>query len=92
MDFKKLSGDLLNRKLGIRLESFKEVKDQESDLRFASGEGGEFIVQCKHYLKSGFANLKSKIINEELAKITKLNPTRYILVTSVALSPKEKVN
>lgn len=90
IDFENLTCDLLNKRLGISLESFKEGKDQGIDLRFAVGKSGKLIIQCKHYLKSGFSNLKSKLLNAEVPKIVKLNPSRYILVTTVPLSPKEK--
>lgn len=44
-------------------------------------------MQCKRY--SNFGNLKSQLKNKELAKITKLKPARYILTTSVSLSPQQ---
>ncbi len=47
----------------------------------------ELIVQCKRY--SSFASLKSELKTKELAKIKKLNPARYILTTSVSLSPQQ---
>ena len=47
----------------------------------------ELIVQCKRY--SSFSNLKSELKNKELPKIIKLKPDRYILTTSVSLSPPQ---
>jgi hypothetical protein len=47
----------------------------------------KFIVQCKRYSK--FASLKSELKNKELAKIIELKPDRYILTTSVSLSPQQ---
>ncbi len=104
LDFELLSKDLLEAELGLRLESFSEGRDKGVDLRYAPVHGSgrtvfnlallgtpqkppELIVQCKRY--SSFSNLKSELKNKELAKITKLNPARYILTTSVSLSPQQ---
>jgi len=102
LDFELLSKDLLEIELGIQLENFGEGRDRGIDLRYAPvlgygrnmvdfalprnlQEPPELIVQCKRY--SSFANLKSELKNKELAKIIKLKPARYILTTSVSLSP-----
>jgi hypothetical protein len=47
------------------------------------------IVQCKHYESSGFSKLKSKVI-EEKAKVDLLKPGRYIIATTVGLTPSRK--
>jgi hypothetical protein len=104
LDFEILSKDLLEAELGIQLENFREGRDKGIDLRYAPIHGSgrtifnvglmglnekppELIVQCKRY--STFASLKSELKNNERAKITKLNPARYILTTSVSLSPQQ---
>lgn len=104
LDFELLSKDLLEAELGIRLENFSEGRDKGIDLRYAPLRGAghavfnlaslgiqrkppELIVQCKRY--SEFSDLKSTIKNKELAKIQKLQPARYILTTSVSLSPQQ---
>ena len=104
IDFELLCKDLLEADLGIQLENFSEGRDKGIDLRYApiSGEGKhvfnlatfgtsskppELIVQCKRY--SSFANLKSELKKHELAKIKRLNPARYILTTSLSLSPQQ---
>lgn len=46
------------------------------------------VVQVKHYKEINL--LLSKLKNEELEKVTRINPDRYILVTSVDLTPKRK--
>jgi hypothetical protein len=103
LDFELLSKDLLEAELGIQLENFSEGRDKGIDLRYAPLHGAgstvfnlallgtpqkppELIVQCKRY--SSFANLKSELKTNELAKITKLKPARYVLTTSVSLSPQ----
>lgn len=100
LDFELLSKDLLEADLGIKLENFKEGRDKGIDLRYAPASTTTsrhalvsartppaLIVQCKRY--SSFSNLKSDLTNKELAKIKKLNPARYILTTSLPLSPPE---
>jgi hypothetical protein len=87
LDFELLSKDLLEAELCIRLENFREGRDKGIDLRYAPQKGQGLIVQCKRY--TTFANLKSKLQNEELPKIIKLKPARYILTTSVPLSPQQ---
>lgn len=104
LDFELLSKDLLEAELDIQLENFGEGRDKGIDLRFApifgprrtglnlaplgtSQKPPELIVQCKRY--SSFASLKSALKNKELTKIIKLNPDRYILTTSVSLSPQQ---
>ena len=88
-DFEELTRDLLQKELNITLESFKNGKDQGIDLRYANNADNEIIVQCKHYKNSKFSNL-IKSLKEEVNKIQKLNPSRYIVATSLALSPKNK--
>jgi hypothetical protein len=48
------------------------------------------IVQCKHYADSGFAALTSIIRRKERKKIDELVPTRFVLATSVPLTPNRK--
>ena len=87
LDFEILSKDLLEVELGIRLENFREGRDKGIDLRYAPQHGQSLIVQCKRY--ATFASLKSELANKELPKIAKLKPGRYILTTSVPLSPQQ---
>jgi hypothetical protein len=104
LDFELLSKDLLEAELGISLENFKEGRDKGIDLRFAPArlkgssalnssllgtpqKAPEVIVQCKRY--SNFADLKSELKSKELPKIVSLKPERYILTTSVPLSPQQ---
>lgn len=104
LDFELLSKELLEAEHGIQLENFSEGRDKGIDLRYAPVRGAgrtvfnlanfgvqqkqpELIVQCKRY--SEFSDLKSTLKNKELAKIQKLNPARYILTTSVSLSPQQ---
>ncbi len=91
-DFELLCRDLLQRDLGVRLESFTTGRDQGIDFRYAMAEGDSFIVQCKHYADSGFPSLLSNLRNKERPKLERLNPNRYIVATSVGLTPGNKDN
>lgn len=89
-DFEDCIRDLLQQDLNIRLESFKSGRDQGIDLRYSKNTGGNLIVQCKHYAESGFSILLRDLKNIELPKVQKLKPARYLMATSVGLSPGRK--
>lgn len=89
-EFEQLARDLLREELGLDFESFKDGKDQGIDLRYSEEKTNRIIVQCKNYSGSTFSNLKSNLKNIELSKIRNLNPDRYILVTSLGLTPRNK--
>jgi len=89
-DFEEVSRDLLQAEWNVALEAFKEGRDSGIDLRYATSPDSTVIVQCKHYAKSGFAALLRHLRDSELPKIAKVNPTRYVVVTTVGLSPGNK--
>jgi len=88
-EFENLSRDLMKAERGMDFEIFKQGRDGGVDLRHAKC-GNEIIVQCKHYANSRFSTLLSNLKNKELPKVKKLNPSSYIVITSLELSPKEK--
>lgn len=73
--------------LKIILESFTEGRDRGIDLRHSQGTGDP-TVQCKRY--DDWSSLKSVLERNEVAKLKKLNPKRYILTTSVGLTAANK--
>ena len=90
-DLEVLVCDLFTREFGVNFQSFKVGKDKGIDLRYSTNNSeNEIIVQVKHYLKSGFNQLVSTLKIQEKEKIDKLCPKRYILVTSIGLSPTDK--
>lgn len=89
-EFESLSVDLLSKIENNRIERFKPGKDGGVDGRFFTTKGSEVVVQCKHWVRSGLQALIRHLKNEELNKIKKLNPSRYILVTSIELSRNNK--
>jgi adenylate kinase family enzyme len=88
-EFENLSRDLLQKKLNVVFESFTSGRDGGIDLRHSKNLKNEIIVQCKRYTtySSLYSNLK-----KEVRKVKKINPKRYIITTSVGLTPKQKEN
>jgi len=87
-DLEVLTRDLLQAHWGVRLENFKTGRDGGIDLRYAAGPATT-IVQVKHYLRTGVTGLL-RDLQKEAVKVRRLAPSRYILVTSVPLSPLNK--
>jgi ATP-dependent exoDNAse (exonuclease V) alpha subunit len=90
IDFEILTRDLLQKKLNLTFESFKSGKDKGIDFRHTTDTGNSLIVQCKHYVGSGIKVLLSTLNSDEKEKVKKLNPNKYIVATSVPLSPADK--
>jgi hypothetical protein len=87
-DLEILARDLLQAHWGVTIESFKTGKDGGIDLRYAAATG-TVIVQVKHLAKTGLAGLLREL-NKEAAKVRRLQPSRYLLVTSVPMSAVNK--
>jgi hypothetical protein len=88
-DFEDLVGSLLHEELGLRLENFGRGPDQGIDLRFAVAKKDKGIVQAKHLVDSGFSALL-QTLKKERPKIDALAPKRYVLATSVPMTPERK--
>ena len=86
-EFECFSRDLLQAREGIFIESFADGRDKGIDLRFAYSKDKTCIVQCKRYKE--WKELKRKL-KEEVEKVKRLSPQRYILTTSVDLTVKQK--
>ncbi len=89
-DFEDLTRDLLQKEWGVRLEAFRTGRDGGVDLRYAPLSGDTTIVQCKHFAGSGLNKLLSQLQQSEAAKVARLAPRRYVLATSVPLTPHNK--
>lgn len=89
-DFEMLACDLLSREHGTRFERFKQGKDGGIDGRYFSSTGEPVVLQCKHWARSGVHALINSLKSTELAKVKKLSPSRYLLATSLELSPANK--
>lgn len=90
LDFEELVHDLLEAAWGVRLEAFSAGPDGGVDLRRIDADGGRTIIQCKNLAGSPFSTLLSRMRNKELPKIVRLTTERYVLVTSVGLTPDNK--
>lgn len=89
-DFEQLVKDLLQNELGVTLESFTSGRDKGIDLRHSPDPGGKLIVQCKHYANSTYAALLNHLKTRELPKVRLLSPSRYVIATSLGLTPQNK--
>lgn len=90
-EFEILAASVIAKEHNKKVEIFKSGKDGGVDGRFWIGDKKEGIIQCKHYLETPYNQLISKLKNEELAKVKKLNPSKYIFLTSKALSRLNKI-
>ncbi|MEK6238458.1 MAG: restriction endonuclease, partial [Planctomycetales bacterium] len=84
-DFEVISRDLLQLHFDLHLESFRSGRDKGIDLRYSKPKNGDlWVVQAKHYLRSGFAKLKRVLQKTEIKNLDQLKPSRYIITTSVS--------
>lgn len=86
--FESLSADLIGRDLALRFEQFGDGPDGGIDGRHATGTE-QIILQSKHYDRSGFPQLERDLLKER-TKIDGLDLSRYILSTSVPMTPARK--
>ena len=92
-EFESLCRDLLQAELGLSLELFAPGRDRGIDIRYigiVDGEEHTIVAQCKRWDENSFNNLLSHLARVELPKIQELAPNRYVLMTSVRLSPVRK--
>lgn len=91
-DLELLVQDLLQADLKVALESFTSGRDGGIDLRYIGSNAAAspaLVVQCKHYEKSGFSKLKSKLTSE-LSSAKKLSAKKYLVATTVPMTPNRK--
>lgn len=86
-EFENFSRDILQEKLDVFFESFTSGQDGGIDLRAASNTEENIIVQAKRYTK--YSDLISTL-KTELISVKKIKPDRYIITTSVGLTPPNK--
>ncbi|MFJ8447071.1 restriction endonuclease [[Kitasatospora] papulosa] len=88
-DFEVLVRDLLQAKLGVRMETFPQGRDGGVDVRLHRGGREELIVQCKHSPGKTYAQIKSNL-ESEAKKIGDRFKCKYMLVTSASLTRRNK--
>lgn len=86
-EFENFTRDILQKHLAVYIESFKSGKDNGIDLRYTESKDKKVIIQAKRY--DGYSSLLGAL-KKEILKVDKLSPQRYILTTSVGLSPSNK--
>ena len=57
VDFEVLSRDLLQEEHRLTLQSFTSGRDGGIDFRYSRDASGSLVVQCKHYVESGYESL-----------------------------------
>ncbi len=87
IEFEDFVRDLLQNFLDTYIESFTSGRDGGIDLRFGQSKDKKTIVQAKRY--QDYDDLLS-VLKKEVSKVRSLSPERYILATSVGLTPKRK--
>ena len=92
-EFESLCRDLLQAEWGRSLELFAPGPDRGIDIRYfgvSDGVQHTTVAQCKRWDEHAHSNLISHLSRVELPKIRELAPDRYVLMTSVRLSPGHK--
>jgi nucleoside-triphosphatase THEP1 len=89
-EFEALCTDLLTVVHGARFERFKAGRDGGIDGRYFTTNSSQVILQCKHWARTGIAALLKSLTDVEFPKVQTLHPSRYILATSLELSPTNK--
>lgn len=84
-EFEKLCADIIERETGKRVERFTAGKDGGIDGRFWMGTDKSAIIQAKHYPSPQPGRIKLAL-EAELPKMKKVNPKRYIFMTSGRLT------
>ncbi|SHK84574.1 ABC transporter [Fibrobacter sp. UWT2] len=87
IDFEQMVNKLLIGKTRV-VEQYAEGRDSGID-GLACDIPKRALIQAKHYLKSGFNQLKNKIEKDELPKIQKKRISCYVLATSLNLSQSQ---
>ncbi|MBU1182156.1 MAG: restriction endonuclease [Proteobacteria bacterium] len=90
IDFEILVRDLIQEELGVRLESFKAGRDQGIDFRYCPSKDEKIIVQAKRYVDTDYRTFFRGLKHDEVPKVQRLSPSRYILATSLGLTPLQK--
>ena len=86
-EFECFSRDLINAHEGLGLANFAEGRDGGIDLRYSQSGGRSVIVQAKRY--KNYSDL-IKVLRKEVEKLRRLNPQRYMITTTVDLTPANK--
>jgi DNA polymerase III delta prime subunit len=87
VEFEEIARDILQVREGIDFESFAVGKDGGIDFRYKKDDTN-VILQAKRY--KDHRELTRILFKEEIVKVRRLKPTRYILILSTDLTPERK--
>src|SRR5216683_6236329 len=88
-DFELVVRDLFQERLGRQLETFTPGRDSGIDVRYLGRRGSKIVIQCKKWRGEAWAKLQAAMKIEK-PKMDKLKPSRYILATTVEMTPDRK--
>ncbi len=88
-EFEALGASIIEKTINKKVETFKAGKDGGVDGRFWL-DNKEGIIQCKRYIETGYEALIRGIKKNEVPKIKKLHPKKYIFITTKKLSRLNK--
>ena len=77
-EFEILAADLLSARDSVHYERFKPGRDLGVDGRYFTPDGGEVVLQSKHWSTSPLEKLVKYLQESELPKVQKLQPEKYI--------------
>jgi DNA polymerase III delta prime subunit len=85
-EFETFGKDILEIRENLKFEVFSDGPDQGIDIRYKD-QNILIIGQAKRYKEF---NALYNELKKEVSKVESLNPDRYIIITSVSLTPKNK--
>src|SRR5688572_30763107 len=68
-EFESVAVELLSAEHGVRIERFKPGKDGGVDGRWFRSPGAEIVVQCKHWVGTGYKGLVRHLETAERPKL-----------------------
>lgn len=86
-EFESLSREILRKRDKLDFSTFAEGRDGGIDIRVSLPKAAPIIAQAKRYKQ--FRELQNSL-KKEVEKVQKCAPSRYIISTSVSLSPANK--
>lgn len=86
IDFELLARDLVQADYSVTLEGFGPGRDGGIDFRCAVDPAGLLVVQCKHHKVKNAGQFVRYMVRNELPKVQRIKPDRYMIVCSQVLS------
>lgn len=87
-EFEILCKDIMNKNLNIKLHTFPRGPDGGVDI-CDSKSNPKVVIQVKHFTKSSVSTLITEL-KKEIPKVSKLNPQKYYVCTSLELTRNKK--